>query len=233
MANRPIFIPEPDGALVVEQSVEFEWFPGQSIARKQLNIDALHKAALIGYDVAPLEVSTKSTHPLGVSLSAFRLSINTKMFDLPILLEAAYQGSKILSDTGHLTHLYSYQSGRDIKNYLNAHSDEQLVGFEYESRRWELKPDTAFYDWLYVTAVHQTLEDKPEAHDELSTFDAFTDIEFNPKRGINCQARACALYVALSANHLLDQATQSPETFVNIVREFGYGTGPIQAVLDL
>ena len=63
--------------------------------------------------------------------------------------------------------------------------------------------------------------------------DGFTDIEFNPKRGINCQARACALYVALSSNHLLEQATRSPETFVETLREFGYGTGPTQVVLDL
>ena len=31
--------------------------------------------------------------------------------------------------------------------------------------------------------------------EDLNEFDAFTDIEFNPKRSFNCQAKSCALFV--------------------------------------
>ena len=233
MANRPIFIPDPDDTLVTEQNIEFEWFPGQSTARKQLTIDSLHNAASQLRKCTVLEVSTKSSNPLGIALSAFRLTIRSGSDDAPLLLEAAYQGSKILSETGHLTHLYQYQSGRDIKNYVNSKSHEQLIGFQFEDHRWPLAPATAFYDWLYVTAVHQTFINEPEAHDRLCDFDAFSDIEYNPRRKINSQARACALYVALSANHLLQQAIETPQSFLRTLQDFKYGERATQAALEL
>ncbi|WP_413680488.1 DUF6977 family protein [Psychrobacter sp. I-STPA6b] len=37
----------------------------------------------------------------------------------------------------------------------------------------------------------------PEYHQPLLSYDAFTDIEFNPKKSINCQVHAVALFCAL------------------------------------
>lgn len=233
MAKRPIFVPDPNGSLVIERNIEFEWFPGQAPARKQLNIQSLHTAARSQYECDTLEISTKSLDQLGVSLSAFRLTIQNPEYDRPLLLEAAYQGSKILAETGHLTHLYEYQSGGEIKNYLNSRSEEQLLGFKYAGHEWPLTPQTAFYDWLYVTAVHQSLHAEPEAKEQLSHFDAFSDIEYNPQRALNCQARACALYVALSTNHLLPQATETPQSFLKTLQDFKYGERTTQPALEL
>ena len=61
--------------------------------------------------------------------------------------------------------------------------------------------------------------------DELLTYRAFTDIEFNPDKSFNCQARSCALLVSL--HHLGELGTvEDPATFVKLLRESGYGAAP-------
>lgn len=48
-------------------------------------------------------------------------------------------------------------------------------------------------------------------------FDAFTDIEFNPQKSLNCQAEAVALFVALKKNNLLEKALKDKNSFRQIV----------------
>lgn len=48
------------------------------------------------------------------------------------------------------------------------------------------------------------------------------DIEFNPGKSINCQARLCALFVALMKNDLLDRAVTSPEAFTPLISQYDY-----------
>ena len=69
-----------------------------------------------------------------------------------------------------------------------------MVGFDFEGEPWSSEPRTAFYDWLYLTALQANTNEARQ----LLSFRAFTDIEFNPKRSVNCQARSCALFVALT-----------------------------------
>ena len=52
---------------------------------------------------------------------------------------------------------------------------------------------------------------------EVVKFDSFSDIEFNPQKSINCQAKAAAVFVGLSTQHLLEEALLSPESFLKIV----------------
>ncbi len=52
---------------------------------------------------------------------------------------------------------------------------------------------------------------------QILDYTAFTDIEFNPKKSINCQARSCALYVSLARKELLDIALESKESFLDIL----------------
>jgi hypothetical protein len=75
--------------------------------------------------------------------------------------------------------------------------------------RWPTKPITAFYDWLYLSALRQNLE----LACELENYNGFTDIEFNPEKSFNCQASAAALYVALSKRGELEQALSSRRNF--------------------
>ena len=129
MAKRPIFIPAPGGRLVDERAVEFEWFPGFAVSQKQRSIKSLHRSAADRCGLSRmLEVSTKSAEPLGVRLSAFNLSVDCDSQPHPILLEAAFQGSKVFSTRGPFTHLYSVESGREVKRYMKQFSEESTQG---------------------------------------------------------------------------------------------------------
>ena len=48
-------------------------------------------------------------------------------------------------------------------------------------------------------------------------YDAFTDIEFNPEKSVNCQAKAAALYVALFRQGVLEQCVDF-DAFYRIVQ---------------
>ena len=224
MAKRPVFIAAPDRGLVDEETVEFRWFSGFSVSQKRRSIESLHRSAATNLGISRiLEVSTKSEVPFGVRLSAFNLLVEIDSRPHPILLEAAFQGSKVFGARGPFTNLYSMRSGRDVKRYMRQFSTEQLTAFRFDGRDWGLTPRTAFYDWLYLRAL-RALADRDRTIDAtLGEFEAFTDIEFNPDKSLNCQARSCALYVALLKNGGLRTAITDPAEFVATVQRAGYG----------
>ena len=76
-----------------------------------------------------------------------------------------------------------------------------------------LIPKTAFYNWLYINA----LLENPELAQKVLEYDAFTDIEFNPGKSLNCQAEAAALFVALNRQGLIDQCADFGR-FVEIIK---------------
>ena len=88
-----------------------------------------------------------------------------------------------------------------------------IVGFKFDGRDFETEPTTFFYNWLYINTLnlHKDLGDK------LMEFDAFTDIEFNPKKSLNCQAEAAAIYVSLRRQNLLDEALKDKDSFKKVV----------------
>ena len=55
---------------------------------------------------------------------------------------------------------------------------------------------TAFYDYIYVKSALQTF-DKETLKNGLAEYEWFTDIEFNPKKSVNTQARSAAILKAL------------------------------------
>jgi len=94
----------------------------------------------------------------------------------------------------------------------------KLIGFEFEGFSFPLTPKTAFYDWLYVSAIFPHREWLAR----LNRYAGFTDIEFNPKHSINCQARSCALFRTLMARNLLQNATASPSGFIETLSHYEY-----------
>jgi hypothetical protein len=76
-------------------------------------------------------------------------------------------------------------------------------------REYPLSPATAFYDWLYLLALYP----HREWLDYLRDCGGFSDIEFNPERSLNCQARSCATFMSLRKRGLLDRARSSFEEF--------------------
>ena len=201
MASRPIFMPSFDGKLLVTTHyVDFQWFPGMAKSQSQKSIASLHAAAKehIGVDHV-LEISSKSPDDLGISLSAFNLMIRTVKLERKFSLECAYQASKVFERGGPFLDLLdarSIDAKRDPR--LNQHG--RLIKFRFYGTDWELEPRTAFYDWLYLSALHKC----PDLAEQVLAYRAFSDIAFNPERSINCQAYAAALYVALHGRGLLN-----------------------------
>ena len=115
------------------------------------------------------------------------------------------------------------RSGRDVKRYMRQFSTEQLTAFRFDGRDWGLTPRTAFYDWLYLRAL-RALADRDRTIDAtLGEFEAFTDIEFNPDKSLNCQARSCAC--TLRCSRTVGFARRSP-TPPNLSRR---SSGPAMA----
>ena len=212
MAERPVFIPWTDGfRLVKELSFVFKWNPGFAVIQKKKNIQALHEAAVAqGYSPL-LEISTKSEELLGQRMSAFSLKVTMgEVGEIP--LECAFQGSKVFEHGGPFTELYSVDP-RSAKKDPRIRSSGRLVEFRFSGLTFPIEPKTAFYDWLYISALFP----HREFLQRLERYAGFTDIEFNPGKSINCQARSCAMLVAMMRKGILENAVQCPDNFIRAV----------------
>jgi len=213
MATRPIFITtENKKELFKELNIDFTFYNGFAVTQKAKSIQSLHEnAKKLGHKNI-LEVSTKSDNKLGWQLSAFNLMVNFDL-DKKISLECAFQGSKVFENNLQFKDLYFVES-------IAAKTDERLkksgniIGFEFEEVFWENEPKTAFYDYLYIKTLYTNYKN---IISEIVKYDAFTDIEFNPKKSINCQARTCAILVSLIKHNLLEKAITSKNNFIDIV----------------
>ena len=213
MALRPIFAPSLDGEnFILEDYVDFKWHPGMSKKQKQRSIAELHNEANAKHGLSkPLEISSKSEDDLGVALSSFNLTFTTKQRNLTLTVESAFQGSKTFERGGPFRDIF-FLSPKDAKRDLRLRESGALTEFNFFGSVWGLKPRTAFYDWLYINA----LRTHPEFEQRISNYDYFTDIEFNPDKSVNCQARSAAIYCSLAARGLLDEKLTSPAAFITI-----------------
>lgn len=212
MTKRPIFIPSPSPQqLVKEELVSFDWNPGFAPIQKKKNILALHQAAALRGMKHLLEVSSKSDDQLGFRLSAFNLTITLDEGRL-IPLECAFQGSKKFENGGPFTDLYNKDS-LTAKRDSRLKSNGKILSFNFDGLPFPSEPKTAFYDWIYIKALMEI----QESISGLLSYDGFTDIEFNPGKSINCQARSCALYVALVKQDLLTEALRTPQAFISTI----------------
>jgi hypothetical protein len=210
MAKRPIFVPLVDGKrYVLERYVDFTWHSGFAKSQKQKSIRALHEMALRDYGVQnPLEVSSKSEDALGVALSSFNLKFTTQK-GLTLTVEAAFQGSKVFEFGGPFRDIFG-KSPVEAKRDERLKSSGSLVRFSFFGDDWALEPKTAFYDWLYINALLKN----PDLLARVTDIDGFTDIEFNPEKSINCQARSVALFCALFHNDILEEVMEDRERFL-------------------
>ena len=213
MAIRPVFIPAPDKSrLVEERDIEFHWHKGMAPSQKKKNVAELHQSAAQRGLSPLLEVSTKSDELLGQRLSAFNLKVELDN-GTTIPLESAFQGSKVFERGGPYHDIYGLD-GRSAKRDDRIASSGPLVGFNFEGLELGLEPKTAFYDWLYLRSIYP----HREFLKRLQKYKGFTDIEFNPERSINCQARSCATFVALDLLDLLDDAMRSTNRFIELLQ---------------
>ncbi len=178
---------------------------------KKKNVVALHEAAKSKGYFPLLEVSTKSEVVLGQRLSAFNLKAkNDNLGEIP--LECAFQGSKVFENGGPYTDLYSLDA-RTARKDARLRNSGRLTQFKFNDFIFPNEPKTAFYDWLYISAIFPHRDYLVR----LKEYAGFTDIEFNPEKSVNCQARSCAIFVAMMTKGLLETAIRSPSSFIEAV----------------
>lgn len=223
MAIRPVYISDvTKSGYIKEVNMEFEWFPGFSIKQKQKSIRSLHDSFIDNYpDRKVLEVSSKSEKEIGVALSAFNLTIKTSK-GLEFSVETAFQASKVFEQGGPYTDLYN-KTSKEAKKDQRIKSSGKLLYFKFFERKFELEPKTLFYDWLYINSLSLN----KDLSEQVVEFDTFTDIEFNPKKSINCQAKSVALYVSLYKQGLLEDALASVDGFKKVL-----GVKPVKGEIN-
>ena len=212
MASRPIFIPLFDGDLLVEEYIcQITWSPGFADVQKQKNIRALHEEARRHGIDRVLEISTKSSKKIGQQLSAFNIRINVDGREC--YLESVYQGSKVFEHGGPHEEIFDF-SPRDAKRYMRDIDCGSLEGFCFDGEIYPLSPANAFYDWLYIKSI----ADWSEWVKDNICYDGFTDIEFNPRKQVNCQARAFAEYMSLLNRNKLQEVAEDYRVFSSMLR---------------
>lgn len=216
MAKRPVFIVNSVGCTLVDtQMIEFQYHSGFAVVQKQKSINSLHEEIRNKNNITQiLEISSKSESQLGVALSAFNLMMIDKKKNQKFSVECAFQSSKVFENGGPFLDLLKVTS-REAKKDDRLKTSGQLKKFTFYGIDWALEPLTAFYDWLYINALNFN----SEYHDELLKYEAFTDIEFNPEKSINCQAYSVAMFVALAKRNLLDNI-RNPEGFLEFYNEY-------------
>lgn len=213
MATRPIFVASLSSLGVKMINVHFKWHPGYSVSQKQKSIEDLHNQGHFRGIQNILEVSSKSPIELGVKLSAFNLKTKTKKNDKEFSVETAFQGSKVFENGGPYTDLI-FADSRSAKKDFRIKNSGPLVRFDFFDYSFKLNPQSFFYDWLYIN----TLLNNPELLAQLDQYTAFTDIEFNPKKSINCQAFSLALFRTLIANDMICGKMIEPDKFFELTK---------------
>lgn len=213
MAKRNVYRVSKNNKKYIEEiEVDFTWYPGFAVSQKQKSILDLHSEYNKIYkEDKVLEISSKSKEELGIRLSAFNLMITTKD-DKTFSVESAFQSSKKFEFGGPYLDILE-KSSREAKKDNRLKTSGKLIAFEFYGRQWPLEPKTIFYDWLYIRAVYKN----KELSSQILEYDAFTDIEFNPDKSINCQARSAALFVSLSKRNLLEYSMKSIENYFNVI----------------
>ena len=205
MAIRPAYFIK-DGK-VVRKDHEFEWFSGFAVTQKQKSIASLHNSIISSDSTAkPLEISSKGTDPLGAKLSAFNLKLNG------YTLENIFQSSKVFENGGPYPDLLNVHP-KDAKRDARLRTSGDLTAFVLVENRFPLEPKTLFYDYIYIQAVKQSI---PEQEiQSLLNYTHFTDIEFNPQKSINTQAKSVAVI-----RLMLEKYGKLPEMSVDEFTEF-------------
>ena len=118
-------------------------------------------------------------------------------------VENVFQTGKVFRNGGPYTDLLQV-SPKEAKRDERLRTSGALIAFRYEGQDFPINPQTAFYDFLYINAL---IENETLAQTVLE-YDAFTDVEFNPDKSINCQAKSAAMFVSLSRLGLLNKVTE-------------------------
>ena len=232
MAQRLVFYSTAADDLMVykEELTSFTFYSGFAISQKQKSINSLHESIRSAHPVAkPLDISSKSEDALGVSLSAFNLFYRDDETSETYKLENVFQSSKVYESGGpyiDLLHVSKKKKKKDTRH----HTSGVLKCFRLKDWECPLEPKTMFYDWLYCKSLSQN----PVLTKALIAggYDAFTDIEFNHNKSLNCQARAVAIFVTLYNRGIINEYLDDRDKWATIYEATKDKREPEQLSLD-
>lgn len=212
MITRPVFIAETNLSnnkyqVFSKQLITFNYNYSKEFSIQQENAKSLKNAFLQkNPDMKLLEVSSRSDNVIGKKLSAFDLKM--EIDDIEYILESLFQGSKCFKNGGPYQDLY-HKTPSDAKSDMRLKSSGELIGFQLFNTFFPAIPKTLFYDFLYCNALLQNRH----LIDELVKYNAFSDIAFNPKYSINCQAEACAIFTSLYLKKIPNEVFSNADLF--------------------
>lgn len=206
MAEKMVFRAGDEARLFHTDIVEYKYFGGFAVSQRQKCVRSLHDSIHEKWPEARiLEISSKSLQEEGIALSAFNLH-----YKLPdgraVPVECIFQSSKKFTNGGPYTDLLDVIP-RKAKRDNRLRESGELEAFVFQETNWPLDPQTFFYDWVYINALHQN----PDLAKMLLQYDVFTDIEFNHKKSINCQARSAAIYKTLMQRKMVEEVIEEPK----------------------
>src|SRR5581483_8749672 len=107
-----------------------------------------------------------------------------------------------------------FVDSRTAKRDVRLKESGRLIGFRFMGDDFPLTPTTAFYDWLYISALYP----HRKWLERLHKWAGFTDIEFNPERSLNCQARSFATFISLEKRNILEETIKSFNNFRSLLQ---------------
>ena len=201
MAVRPVYVVRESAPYFSVTNVEFGWNGGFAKVQKQKNIRAIHAGFMRS---APgkkvLEISSKSMQEGGEALSAFFLPKYVPALGKSVPVECVFQAGKVFQHGGPYTDLLT-ATPKNAKRDERLKNSGRLLNFTFDGKDYPLIPKTIYYDFIYINALFEN----PELAKIALEYDAFTDVEFNPDKSINCQAKAAATFVSLHRMGLIDK----------------------------
>lgn len=214
--QRPVFMPRVNSDnLVKTDMISIERHVGFASRQKKKTINDMHQVIRKKYGFNNvLELSSKSGNKLSFLLSPLSLQLTDDESGEQYSVENIFQASKVFEHGGPFTDLLT-AAPRQAKKDERLKTSGELIGYNDFGMEWNIAPLTMFYDWLYVNALKQNAH----LHEEVMQYQAFTDIEFNPKKSIHCAAYSLALFVALNKRNLLDNV-EDPIAFYDLCDEF-------------
>ena len=181
---------------IEEKYVSFDYVKGMAFSQKIKCAASLQNAIKAKHPgCKSIEISSKSSIELGRSLSAFNLKLD-KYF-----VESVFQSSKVFDGIGQFEFLKG-SSPLEAKKYVRENGNNRLIFFKYNGVDYPLNP-----------------LNKSKSKDEILEYDVFSDIEFNDKKSIKCQARAVAIYVSIRRNGKCDYYLSAFEKFKELYKE--------------
>jgi|LFRM01.1.fsa_nt_gb hypothetical protein len=214
MAKRLYFIAKPSyQGLIVEKTINFEYFRGQDPKQTEKSIESMQHA-IKAYESGGkvLEVSKYSPSLLGKQLSSLNLEYeNNEGRSYPVI--NIFESSKVFENGGPYRDLLHVDL-KDLDEDPRLKESGRLLGFHFEDEPYSLEPRSLFFDYIYISALHQ----QKEIQEKLLEFDMISDVTYQMGKMFASSARACAYFISLKRTNKLESALESLDSFKKIYK---------------